>query len=133
MSRVKGKNTTPERVVRGILHRLGFRFRLHRRSLPGKPDIVLAKRRTVIFVHGCFWHGHSGCSRASRPSSNVAFWNAKLDLNHRRDEKVRRELRTLGWRVVVVWECQTRDEESLRGRLQALGSRSVQRMRHRSA
>ena len=113
MSRVKGKNTRPEMVVRSLVHRMGYRFRLHRRDLPGIPDVVLAKHRKVIFVHGCFWHGHRHCRRASRPISNRAFWDAKLDGNIERDRRFQRELKRLGWDVLVVWQCETRDSEAL--------------------
>lgn len=106
MSKVTGKNTRPELVVRQILHRLGFRFRLHVKYLPGKPDIVLPKHRAVIFVHGCFWHSHVGCKRAKRPSSNVSFWNPKLDGNMKRDSQNVERLITLRWRVLKIWECE---------------------------
>lgn len=106
MSRVCGKDTSPELRVRSALHRLGFRFRLHRDDLPGRPDIVLPKHNAVIFVHGCFWHGHRNCSRSTRPTSNVPFWNKKLDKNTLRDRKARRALLSLGWKVLIIWECQ---------------------------
>lgn len=110
MRQVRGKDTKPEIRVRRLLHRLGFRFRLHRDNLPGKPDIVLPKWRAVIFVHGCFWHQHPGCSRAARPTSNVEFWNKKLDRNVRRDAENIRQLEEAGWRVFVVWECLIGDD-----------------------
>ena len=113
MAAVKNKNTAPEIIVRKTLHRLGYRFRLHRRDLPGNPDIVLPKYRAVIFVHGCFWHGHPGCSRASRPQTNAEFWNTKLDKNLRRDQEVQARLHALGWRVLVIWQCRTKDREQL--------------------
>ena len=113
MAAVKNKNTAPEIIVRKTLHRLGYRFRLHRRDLPGNPDIVLPKYRAVIFVHGCFWHGHPGCSRASRPRTNAEFWNTKLDKNLRRDQEVQARLHALGWRVLVIWQCRTKDREQL--------------------
>ena len=109
MSRIRGKDTTPERLVRSALHRMGYRFRLHRKDLPGKPDIVLPKHRVVIFVHGCFWHRHPRCRYATTPKTNRTFWNAKFKANIERDRRVRRELRKLGWKVVVVWECQCKD------------------------
>lgn len=105
MARVKGRDTTPEKRVRSLLHALGYRFRLHRKDLPGKPDIVLPKHRTVIFVHGCFWHGHRYCRRAKRPSTNPEFWNRKIDATIRRDRRTSRRLRLLGWRVMIVWQC----------------------------
>jgi DNA mismatch endonuclease (patch repair protein) len=109
MSQVGSKNTTPEILVRRLLHALGYRFRLHRKDLPGTPDIVIPKLKSVILVHGCFWHSHRGCHRASRPETNVQFWKSKLDANIRRDRTVRHRLRKLGWRILVVWECQTRN------------------------
>lgn len=111
MSRVRGTNTGPEIRVRKVAHALGLRFRLHRRGLPGKPDIVLPKRRAVIFVHGCYWHRHPGCRKATPPSSD--FWKEKFEMNVARDAKVARELRRLGWRVVTIWECQTKDPTRL--------------------
>jgi len=105
MSRVKGTNTKPEVIIRSIIHRMGFRFRLHRKDLPGKPDIVLSRHKKVIFVHGCFWHGHRNCRRSARPSTNRDFWNNKLSGNVKRDKKKIRELRKLGWKVLVIWEC----------------------------
>jgi len=108
MGRVKGRDTKPEILVRSIVHRMGYRFRIHRRELPGNPDIVLPRHRKVIFVHGCFWHGHKRCPRSERPSSNKSFWNTKLDKNVERDERLRRALRRMGWKVFVVWECETR-------------------------
>jgi DNA mismatch endonuclease (patch repair protein) len=121
MARVKAKDTTPERVVRSTLHRLGFRFKLHSSALPGRPDVVMPKYRTVVFVHGCFWHGHKRCARATRPSSNVAFWNRKLDGNEARDARVQCALRDLGWTVLVVWECQTREADLLLRQLSRVG------------
>ena len=107
MAAIKGKNTKPELLVRSWLHRNGFRFRLHRKDLPGKPDIVLPKYRTVIFVHGCFWHSH-GCAKSVVPKIRRAFWTAKLGANRTRDKKMNVSLTKLGWRVVVVWECELR-------------------------
>ncbi len=103
MAQVKSENTSPELAIRKLLHRLGYRFRLHRKDLPGKPDIVLPKYNTVIFVHGCFWHGHTGCKRAARPTSNTDFWNKKLDRNIERDRKAREELEKMDWRVITIW------------------------------
>lgn len=113
MARVKGSNTRPEKLVRSVIHRMGFRFRLHRRDLPGCPDIVLSKYRKVIFVHGCFWHGHEGCPRSSRPSSNQSFWEKKLSGNMRRDEQNLQDLERLGWKTLVIWTCETKDLERL--------------------
>jgi DNA mismatch endonuclease (patch repair protein) len=105
MAGIKGRDTKPERVVRSQLHRAGFRFRLHRRDLPGSPDIVLPRWNAVIFVHGCFWHRHPGCSKASTPRTRARFWNAKFAGNIERDRRNLLALRRLGWRVKVVWEC----------------------------
>lgn len=106
MSHIRGKNTKPELLVRSLLHRAGFRFRLHRKDLPGKPDIVLPKYKTVVFVHGCFWHGHRGCSKATLPQTNTAFWQEKLAKNASRDARTRTLLQQDGWKVVVVWQCE---------------------------
>lgn len=106
MSRITGKNTKPEIMVRRMIYSMGYRYRLHVKELPGKPDIVFRSRCKVIFVHGCFWHGHKDCSRSHRPSSNAGFWNDKIKANMQRDEKVIRELKAAGWSVFVVWECQ---------------------------
>jgi DNA mismatch endonuclease, patch repair protein len=106
MSRIKGHNTGPEVRLRSLLHRAGFRFRLHAKELPGRPDIVLPRYRTTIFVHGCFWHRHTGCRNATTPSTRKAFWQEKFDGNVRRDERNRSELVAEGWTVVVVWECE---------------------------
>jgi DNA mismatch endonuclease, patch repair protein len=115
MARIKGKDTGPERAVRSLLHALGYRFRLHRKDLPGSPDIVLPGRKAVIFVHGCFWHGH-GCKRGSRtPKANTDYWSKKLAGNVARDARTRAELEALGWRVLVVWECEVLDRMSLAG------------------
>lgn len=113
MSRIKGANTKPEVRVRSTLHRMGYRFRLHRNDLPGKPDIVLPKYETVIFVHGCFWHRHSDCRFAYTPKSRVAFWKKKFRRNVERHEEVEQQLEQIGWRVIVVWECETKDEQQL--------------------
>jgi DNA mismatch endonuclease, patch repair protein len=113
MSRIPGKNTKPETRVRSALHRLGYRFRIHRNDLPGRPDIVLPSKRTVILVHGCFWHRHSDCRLASNPKSNVQFWRDKFDRNVRRDQKNMERLRGLGWRTIVVWECETKNWNGL--------------------
>jgi len=106
MSRIAARHTVPEIVVRRFLHSHGFRYRLHSKRLPGHPDIVLPKYRTVIFVNGCFWHHHEGCKIANVPQSNIRFWMEKFERNRRRDRRVRNELRRLGWHVMTVWECQ---------------------------
>lgn len=117
MARVRGQNTGPERTVRSVLFSMGYRFRLHDAWLPGRPDIVLRSRRSVIFVHGCFWHRHSCRNGRRLPKSRVGFWRAKLEGNAARDKETRARLRRIGWRVLVVWECQIRDEARLRVRL----------------
>ena len=117
MSRVKGRDTRPEKVVRSLLHRMGYRFRLHRKDLPGKPDVVLPKHGKVVFVHGCFWHGHEGCRRAARPKTNAEFWDRKIDSNIERDARTRGELESMGWDVLTVWQCEMRDEAALKDRL----------------
>lgn len=106
MSRIRSRNTGPEMRLRSLLHGAGFRFRLHAKHLPGKPDIVLPKYRTAIFVHGCFWHRHSGCINATTPSTRREFWQEKLDGNVRRDARNRAELEAAGWNVVTAWECE---------------------------
>lgn len=113
MSRIKDRDTSPERIVRSVLHRMGFRFRLQARKLPGRPDIVLPRHGIVVLVHGCFWHRHSRCPFAYTPKSNVPFWTRKFEGNVARDRRAAKALRGLGWRVVTVWECQTADVERL--------------------
>ncbi len=120
MSRIRGRDTKPEKVVRSLLHRMGYRFRLHRRDLPGRPDIVLPKYRTVIFVHGCFWHRHPGCRYAYTPRTRVSFWKEKFRRNTARDAEARALLRKAGWRQVVVWECQTRHQDRLAELLESI-------------
>ena len=119
MSRVKGKNTKPEKLVRSLLHGMGYRFRLYCKDLPGSPDIVLPRHKKVILVHGCFWHGHPGCKKAARPKSNQTYWNTKLDENIARDTRVRSDLRSLGWQVLVTWQCEIDDRELLLKHLRA--------------
>lgn len=106
MAGIKGKNTKPEMVVRKLVHSMGFRFRLHRKDLPGSPDIVLPRLKKAIFVHGCFWHRHQGCKFAYTPKSNTEFWLAKLDANMRRDTAALQALAALGWEILIVWECE---------------------------
>ena len=113
MARIKGKNTRPEKRVRSLLHAMGYRFRLHRKDLPGTPDIVLPKYGAVVFVHGCFWHQHPGCKRASIPTSNEEFWQKKLAANKRRDALVEKELNDRGWKVIIIWECELKNPDSL--------------------
>jgi len=106
MSRIKGENTKPELLVRKTLHSMGLRFRLHVKDLPGKPDIVLPKYRTVIFVHGCFWHRHNGCKKCTTPTKNHDFWIEKFSKNIERDMQNKKALDKLGWKNIVVWECE---------------------------
>jgi DNA mismatch endonuclease (patch repair protein) len=117
MSRVRSSNTNPEIRVRKILHRLGYRFRLHRRDLPGTPDIVLPAYDSVILVHGCFWHRHDGCRDSSMPTTRIRFWKKKFAENVTRDSKKTAALQSLGWKVLIVWECELRDEGVLAGKL----------------
>ena len=120
MRRVKATGTTPERTVRRLLTGLGVRYRLHRADLPGRPDIVMPKRRLAIQIHGCFWHGHD-CGRGARvPKQNADYWLGKIGRNRARDEATSAALRALGWRVETVWECEMKDEAALRERLAAL-------------
>ncbi|WP_299605665.1 very short patch repair endonuclease [uncultured Tateyamaria sp.] len=105
MSNIRGRNTKPEVSLRKALHRAGFRFRINARRLPGTPDIVLPKWQTVIFVHGCFWHRHPGCRKATKPATNIEFWTQKFDANVERDAKAVAQLLSLGWRTAIVWEC----------------------------
>ncbi len=116
MSRIRGKNTALELKVRSLLHGLGYRYRLHRKDLPGTPDLVFPVRKSVIFVHGCFWHGHD-CARASLPTSNRDFWETKIGRNKERDAGVQRALIEAGWNVLTIWQCETRNEPALRERL----------------
>lgn len=116
MSRIRGKDTAPELVVRRLLHALGYRFRLHRRNLPGTPDIVLPSRRKVIFINGCFWHAH-GCRIGRPPKSRPEFWLPKLERNRSKDKRNGRALRRLGWEVLTVWQCQTKSADRLKSRL----------------
>ena len=114
MQAIKCKNTSPELAVRKALHAMGFRFRLHRKSLPGRPDVVLIRERVAIYVHGCFWHQHSGCPKARLPKTNGEYWGKKLAGNALRDQRNLSDLQGLGWRSLVVWECQTKDPIPLR-------------------
>ena len=113
MSRIKNKDTTPEIAVRSIVHRMGYRFRKNNPKLPGKPDIVLKKHKKIIFIHGCFWHGHKDCKRSSRPTTNVDFWNNKINANIMRDQKNQNILQEQGWSVLVIWQCELRDTDIL--------------------
>jgi len=119
MQAVKSRDTKPELIVRRLAHAMGYRYRLHRQDLPGKPDLVFSARRAVIFVHGCFWHGHD-CRRGARiPKTNRAYWTAKISRNRERDQAHQVLLTAQGWRVLVIWECQIRDADALRQSLRA--------------
>ena len=117
MSAIKSKNTKPEIKVRKVLHSMGYRFRLHSKDLPGSPDIVLPKYKTVIFVHGCFWHRHQNCKYASTPKTRKEFWNKKFEENIQRDLEIQDKIKNLDWRSVVIWECETKNIENLRGKI----------------
>lgn len=120
MAGIKAKDTAPELVVRRFLHSHGFRYRLHVKTLPGKPDIVLPKYHTAIFVHGCFWHRHLGCPKAAMPKSNIRFWRDKLEGNTVRDRRNIAALKKLGWRCLIVWECEAPDPNKLTHRIAVL-------------
>ena len=122
MRQIKNHDTAPEMLVRSLLFKMGYRFRLHRKDLPGHPDIVLPRHKKVIFVDGCFWHGHKGCPRSKRPDTNEDFWNKKLDQNQERDIRFRNELKRLGWHVLVIWQCETRNPENLQSKLKGFSA-----------
>ncbi len=117
MGRIGPKGSVPETVVRRVAHALGYRFRLHRRDLAGTPDLVFVSRRKIVFVHGCWWHRHAGCAKATEPKTRPEFWNAKFDRNVARDRKAEASLVADGWDVLAVWECQTRDPHLVRSLL----------------
>lgn len=119
MSSIRSGDTQPEKTVRSIVHRLGYRFRLHVKNLPGKPDMVLPRHKKIILIHGCFWHGHTRCLKGRPPKSHLDFWVPKLAANRRRDRAVAAKLRRLGWKVLVVWQCQLRRDEALQACLRA--------------
>lgn len=112
MSQVKSKNTKPELIVRKFLHANGYRYRLHVKDLPGKPDIILPKYKTVIFVHGCFWHGHTGCKYATVPKTRTDWWLNKINTNKANDKKAVQKLRKDGWQIITIWECQLKKDKS---------------------
>ena len=114
MRQIRSKNTAPEIILRSIVHRLGYRFRLHRKDLPGKPDLVFPGRRKVIFVHGCFWHLHHGCKSAHVPKSNLDYWIPKLQHNQARDAANIEKLRARDWKSLIIWECEVKDERRIR-------------------
>lgn len=120
MSRVGSKNTSPEMRVRRLAHAMGLRFRLHRKDLPGKPDLAFPKYRAVVFVHGCFWHRHPDCPKASTPKSRTEFWNAKFASNIERDRRNEEALRALGWRVFTIWECEAKSDDEIRAILERI-------------
>jgi DNA mismatch endonuclease (patch repair protein) len=120
MGRIRGKGTKPELLVRSAAHRLGYRFRLHVKNLPGSPDLVFRSRNIALFVDGCFWHRHAGCPYCYTPKSNIQFWREKFKKNMVRDKRVRTGLEGMGWHVAVIWECETADSDGLRKRLKEL-------------
>ena len=122
MSRIKSCDTKPELIVRSLLHHKGYRFRLHRKDLPGKPDIVLPRFKKIILVHGCYWHRHEGCKLAYNPKSRVSFWQNKFNQNVKRDKIVRKELSQMGWQVYVIWECETKKIDLLEKRINQIFS-----------
>ena len=124
MSKIRSKNTKPEIAVRSKLHKAGYRFRLHVKGLPGKPDIVLPKHNTIIFINGCFWHRHKGCKYAYKPKTRVDFWNEKLNRNIKRQDEVIKELRGLEWKVLVIWECEVGNEKLIRDRFKLIKKKS---------
>ncbi len=117
MALIRSKDTKPEMIVRQCAHRLGYRYRIHRKDLPGVPDLVFPSRKKIIFVHGCFWHAHDGCKVSNRPKTRRAFWNKKFHRNKERDDVTERKLRKAGWNVLVVWECEVADAAWLETRL----------------
>ena len=122
MAGIRGRDTAPELAIRRIAHRMGLRFRLHRRDLPGRPDIVFPKFRSAVFVHGCFWHQHGGCRFAHIPKSRVTYWTQKFSRNVARDRSNEEALRALGWRVIVIWECEARNGKQVEQRLGSIRS-----------
>ena len=120
MSRIRSENSKPEKRIRSLLHRLGYRFRLHSKNLPGTPDIILPKYKTVIFVHGCFWHRHNGCKDASVPKTNTERWIKKFDVNVKRDRQAILDLEALGWSVIVIWDCELKKMDELTVRILSL-------------
>jgi DNA mismatch endonuclease (patch repair protein) len=125
MRRVKSRDTGAEMQVRRLLHSLGYRYRLHKKDLPGRPDLAFLSRRKVIFVHGCFWHQHNGCSKAKRPKTNVQFWDDKLNRNIERDRENQKDLEKAGWDIFIAWECKITDIQGLEEDLRAFLERKV--------
>ena len=120
MAAIKSKNTKPEIAVRKLLHSMGYRFRLHRKDLPGSPDIVLPKYKTVIFVHGCFWHRHENCKYASNPKTRKEFWENKFKANVKRDLEIQGKIKNIGWQSLVIWECDTRNISFMKNKIEKL-------------
>lgn len=126
MSRIKSKNTKPEIIVRKMLHGMGYRFRLHNKYLPGKPDICMPRYNIIIFVHGCFWHHHNKCQDGKIPKSNISYWKHKIERNICRDKKHQNALKELGWRVIIVWECELKDQVKLQIKIEnEVGKRPI--------
>ena len=125
MSAIKSKNTKPEIAVRKVLHSMGYRFRLHGKDLPGSPDVVLPKYKTVIFVHGCFWHRHENCMYASTPKTRQEFWNKKFKKNIERDLEIQENIKNIEWRSVVIWECETKNIENLKEKIIDIFNESI--------
>lgn len=117
MSRIRGKDTSPEMKVRSLVHRLGYRYRLHYEKLPGKPDLAFPIRKKVIFIHGCFWHGHEGCSKGRLPKSNLEYWEPKIARNKERDRENMKSISSDGWRILTVWQCELKNTESSEKRI----------------
>jgi DNA mismatch endonuclease (patch repair protein) len=130
MSRIRSKDTKPELLVRRLLHHMGYRFRLHRRDLPGSPDVVLPRYNVLIYIHGCFWHRHDGCRFSTTPATNTEKWQKKFQENMLRDQKNREEALRIGWLPIVVWECETRDLDVLASRLETLLGQQVTKDKH---
>ena len=133
MAGIRGRDTKPELAVRRIAHKLGLRFRLHKKDLPGRPDLVFPRHRLAVFVHGCFWHRHDGCRYAYTPKSRVEFWMEKFAQNVARDRRNEDALQNLGWRVLVIWECLTRDEEAVSRCLEEHVKRDDASLHHQSS
>lgn len=119
MSRIRGKNTTPELIVRKLVYSMGYRYRLHYAKLPGKPDLAFPGRKKVIFVHGCYWHGHDDCKKGSIPKSRTEYWKPKLEENKKRDSGKQTNLREMGWDLLIIWQCELKDREKLENRIES--------------
>lgn len=126
MSRIRSTNTKPERIVRSLLHQMGYRFRIYKKDLPGKPDIVLSKYKTVIFIHGCFWHRHKRCKRCTTPSTNQEYWIPKLEHNAIKDKINQKLLKKEGWKTIVVWECEVKKTNKLMKKLDKILKANLQ-------